>query len=698
MIKKAATDATPGPSKNKHSLLDGLPALALPHYMSYDMRASRILGMKPNQIIRSVKECSTRIYRAAANSTHIERGESLRKEEIDGLHLSRVFADNLLRRQLLEEHARASFTGGKPERIPVIEYALLKAWRPELSLLRGEYGVSNSRAEAQEKDERDGKSHLLVSPFIVSHTSYYFFGINSTTPWERKEGFLPFWLARIGDAVLADLHLWEKKDKAQQAALAGAAFAVASALANPQMLIGYLDVEPRLGQYLEGVWGLAEEKAWDGSVWTTTEGQSLEHGRTVSGMAVLSTMQSHLVSTMDLNTIGMMRELLDGCEKLVSSVAASAINDARGHLIENKTRLEQMIADFKVTGRDFSFDAVIARVDAWSELLTDERMSAPGKEQSSLLKQLIEETTDISTALPSLIDRFKAVSEQHQVIIAGGLTWQEQCTRMQALNAELDAFQNECAQFNARFESRDMPGLGDVVTAEPENSEPDEAERLREAMSLQAQEIEKLKELNEDLALRASGYDSENDKLRQDNSDLRMQVENLQHAFSGGRDMAQATQISEALLGVIDEFAEQPSATRALQLLAAMYPDRVRILDSAYESAESNNSSLPVAALYQRIKILATQGLDVVRSTGRLIDMRELVPGDMTTQESDTVKGNQRLRAFRNFKDGETRRLVYPHLSLDYSHRLYFDYDPAEDRILIAYAGKHLPSAKNATV
>lgn len=696
---KPGTDLRP--ASRSSGQITGVPALLMDHGTTADSRAARILGMRPNQFLRSVKDCSNRIYRQAVNHIHVDRNEGLSRNEHDSIQTAVICSDNALRMMLLEEHAKASFSPtGKPERIPVLEYALLKAWKPHLAAYqRGEYGPYRKAASTPNGVSAPRKEAL---PFFASHVELFFLNVSQQTPWTSEAGFTPFWLIPVADRVLCELASWDELNENEQSNLAGAAYAVSSAVGRAKMLQCYLDVEPRLGIYLQGVCGLTEDdEDWDGSIWTRrsiTPAQS----QLILGLSELSSMKNTLIEKCDLGTIDLMRQLLDSCEKIVCSVATHAIGDARDRLSANKALLEKMVADLRVTGRSFEFTSVAARIDMWIGILNDARMSQSGTAQTALLDTLRAETAEISDALPALIQRFDSVGQKHQAILAGGLTWQEQAKQMQELGSELDAFEAECRAFTARFEGRERAELvvADAAAAEAciANNHSEELELALAQNAQQAELICTLQEENADLTLRLSGLDSQNDALRQENADLRLRAETLQLALGNGTREPSSCTLPARLVEAVESMIEIGDVVSMFRLAEAMYPGRVRFFDSAYESAARHMSSLPVPALYQRIKALATHGLDRVRETGRLIDLREVVPGDLTTQESDTVKGNAKLRAMRNFRDGNKSRLVYPHLSIDYSHRLYFDYDAEEDLIVVAYAGKHFPSAKNATV
>jgi regulator of replication initiation timing len=267
---------------------------------------------------------------------------------------------------------------------------------------------------------------------------------------------------------------------------------------------------------------------------------------------------------------------------------------------------------------------------------------------------------------------------------------------MTTLTSELSGFAKECEKLNEQFVDRPCPTL--VIETPPvEAPANNELAELQQQMEFQVERSQLLEEQNVDLASRLSGVDAENDALRQENADLRQRIDHLQEALTASNKSVPADAQHGNLLEAVDLVVENQDAASVLRLLETAYPDRLRVFDSVYDQLH-RFPSLPVGQLYQRTKALATAGVDVIRESGRVIDLRDVVPGDISVQESETVKKSAKLRSLRSFRDGRASREVFTHLNIDYSHRLYFEFDVEEDRMLIAYAGKHLPSAKNATV
>ncbi len=65
----------------------------------------------------------------------------------------------------------------------------------------------------------------------------------------------------------------------------------------------------------------------------------------------------------------------------------------------------------------------------------------------------------------------------------------------------------------------------------------------------------------------------------------------------------------------------------------------------------------------------------------------------------DQVRNNGKFNKLRTFPYNGGKHTFFPHLRINYSHRVYFDYMPDDgQRIVIGYVGQHLASDKSATV
>ncbi|WP_019023010.1 hypothetical protein [Thioalkalivibrio sp. ALE23] len=174
-------------------------------------------------------------------------------------------------------------------------------------------------------------------------------------------------------------------------------------------------------------------------------------------------------------------------------------------------------------------------------------------------------------------------------------------------------------------------------------------------------------------------------RLESENLSLRSRLDN----------QGQETTDPGTLQSAFEHWVEHGRAIQALEFLQALYPDRLRVLDGGLESARERAEGLEGRTLINKLHPLITRGLDLMRTPGvRHHDVIQSLPGDLAFNESETVRNHEKYRKHRRFSDGEQVREMFAHLSVDYSHRLYFEYDTDEDRILVGYVGTHLPGAK----
>ncbi len=184
---------------------------------------------------------------------------------------------------------------------------------------------------------------------------------------------------------------------------------------------------------------------------------------------------------------------------------------------------------------------------------------------------------------------------------------------------------------------------------------------------------------------------AENDALRQALFAAEDEVRARRRCAQTGGAGASDPSLNEA----IERYVSNDTPDHALQLLAAMYPDRVRLLPSA-----TGNETLDLqgATVMSKVGSLIRDGYTPLREEGFGGQVREVVPGKISPRESDRVESSEKLRSHRRFKDGDQIREIFPHMTLSHTVRLYFEFDRTEDRIIVGYMGKHLPTGRHATV
>lgn len=214
---------------------------------------------------------------------------------------------------------------------------------------------------------------------------------------------------------------------------------------------------------------------------------------------------------------------------------------------------------------------------------------------------------------------------------------------------------------------------------------------LQEAHQSATEELSELRAVSETLI-------AEEDRLKEENSLLKQENESLKQslAFSNQELDKRVSEHTGAIAQVFFDLIDDMSVTNVLKAIETAFPDRIRILPDIYRQENSwNGDTVPVRELLNRLMILCTDGVDILRKEGsKFYDIKDIVPGGVSAQESETVRKNAKLRKYRTFKDGDKEVVIYSHIDLGYSHRIYFDFCAETQKIRIAYVGRHLPTAR----
>lgn len=698
--------------------LEGVPCLGRLPEENYAVRASRILGVKPNTLLRMIKEHASSVYRSAKKNMELC---SINHTKDEALHqtLAEIFCSLDLRRKLMLEHGRQSYSNGRPERVPVLEYALIKDWKPEYDLQSGldkDSPLFSAKSHLNNLEVLLDSGHAIsmddfASPDVddhekgwVKHKSndlkvsvashfYTTLGPDDYSACQWRDSFNPYWVVPIADEVFLELCEWPEKDEKAKSKLAGAAFAVASIAQSAAMLRAFMELQPELGCYYKGLVGVNLSGPGEAKPWPTSIAERSKSELNIALLPLLK-VQVEMAANPSLHHIEKMRSIIDSCEQAIFNISARGHEHTKKILAQLKDELISSAESFKVTGHDLDFSNLNSRLSLWEALLRDHRMGQPGKEQAQKQIEAHSEIGGIKSKLGILNTSFNGVNKKRIDILQGSLTWAEQASILQELNEDITQLKLGYEKLDMSYATLPAPKLllpDPEPQAEKAGGELDPDNEKDQRIELLVEEVEKHR-------ARATALNAENDALRQDNASVKQQLENLHYSYSESRAVTASASFTPELEEMIDNLAEGASPREVLRLLEVMHPTRVRMLKSAFGSAGDHSSLISSATLYHKLKIIITEGLDLVRESGRLIDMQDIVPGDLAVQESHTVRSHSKLKAFRTFRDGAETRLIFTHINLDYRTRLYFDYDQEESRILVAYVGKHLPTAKSSTI
>lgn len=131
-----------------------------------------------------------------------------------------------------------------------------------------------------------------------------------------------------------------------------------------------------------------------------------------------------------------------------------------------------------------------------------------------------------------------------------------------------------------------------------------------------------------------------------------------------------------------------------LNFLSISYPDRVVVLDSAMASAKGSATFKQVTKLGILLNSLVTEYLDAISGGQPDANARHILGDALRARESDSVLGNARLRAMREFVYNGEKRVFHKHLAIGvkpgvaFSIRIY--YEILDSKVVIGWCGEHL--------
>lgn len=143
--------------------------------------------------------------------------------------------------------------------------------------------------------------------------------------------------------------------------------------------------------------------------------------------------------------------------------------------------------------------------------------------------------------------------------------------------------------------------------------------------------------------------------------------------------------------------------TEALRTASSLYPERLVVLPSAFESAEKLDPvSTRGGRLLKLLVKLSTDYYDVLTEKGDAEARRVFSPSEYSACESDTVRTGG-LGRMRDFAYGDEKIRMEQHLkigiaaNMSVTLRVYFAWIAEERRFVIGYCGEHLPVASHRT-
>lgn len=222
-------------------------------------------------------------------------------------------------------------------------------------------------------------------------------------------------------------------------------------------------------------------------------------------------------------------------------------------------------------------------------------------------------------------------------------------------------------------------------------------------IELYGQEVARLTDENAGLKKDRDGLSNERDMLLLEREDLESKLQQQKNAFALVQsELALSSKLAEPtpeLRDLLLRFAGgQPTLLDALELVAASFPNRVQVLESARKAA-ADSSGLERRVLRQATDLLFKlagpywEALAAGRSDG---EARALFGDSYAARESESVAANKRARELRTFTYNGEPISMERHLRIGVKDsaattwRCHFHWDGARKRIAIGHCGKHL--------
>lgn len=234
------------------------------------------------------------------------------------------------------------------------------------------------------------------------------------------------------------------------------------------------------------------------------------------------------------------------------------------------------------------------------------------------------------------------------------------------------------------------------ATQAPDKCQNDTATTSEDKLASLQAELDILNDLLQERDECATRLRQELEDVRSELQTQRVKAECLEVSLKECREGLQSpapTLDSTALLDV----AGNPccSAVSVLKVVAAMYPEKVEVLPSAYSSAAQQSSFNLGGKMFQMLAKLVEEYLPAYLSGGDNA-ARGVFGANYSATESDTVKADERMRSMRRFEYRGQNVEFFQHLRVNNKvgqagMRIHFGV--VDSKIVIAYAGEHLEVA-----
>lgn len=201
--------------------------------------------------------------------------------------------------------------------------------------------------------------------------------------------------------------------------------------------------------------------------------------------------------------------------------------------------------------------------------------------------------------------------------------------------------------------------------------------------------------------------DAEVAALRQDLEDkssqahrLQTDIDSLKHALNGRKSSGDASEDELAAIkplrnAVASLVGGEPSLEHSLTIISTFFPDRVVVLDSAYESAQDSKEFMYGKRAFDLLWSFANDYWSALAGgQGDMVGKRAFGTNDYAQNEGQALSNPGKRRRTFNYRG--TDILMEKHLKIGVKDsvaetlRIHFEWFGAEKRLVIGHCGKHL--------
>ncbi|MBE0506686.1 MAG: hypothetical protein IBX50_08195 [Marinospirillum sp.] len=581
--------------------------------------------------------------------------------------------------------------------LSVAEIELMKNWRPDFKISKL---LDNTDADGMNMDDYILEASYL--PGMISAES-------------GTDLHLALKIDSYFQEALLELGCWQQLSEDKKSRLIGAFFAMSVITLSKSILLLIARIEPDCTSYLHGVllFDEPEFNALTGAGQPSSSDQvALSLPKMVapagSGVhpvyadiirmnhSIKKHVEQRLQSSDGVQTI---RDVLDQWDELSHHSFRHLVDQARSDFA-SLLHAAQLLQTSQIDSAGI-IPLDLGRIDSWIKGLDQVADWVNEQLESSaepiILNELNSQRMLLAEMMTEVEGFVESLSEAHNEANAlreAGVAIKAQVEAMQQVQELLQRAESQVQEFNeAVTQSFPLKPIAEYL-----NGLPGIQEHLRQPEPISAIDITPVENsaAGDQLYELAEVLQQENDQLKRDNLALRQRNEQLLNGLYSNDADPQWQAARMALDALVDEGA---SAKSIISLCQKMFADRLFFFEEVAGTLDKiNRMNLPVGALAQRLFSLGTCGVDLMRENGgQLISLRNVVSAGISCQESEGVRTQESLRSLRRFTrtPGEVCE-VLPHFPLGDLHRIYLRYH--EERIEIAYIGKHLPIASSTTI